>query len=41
MYCQNASFRLAVFSLVLAGTSLFGFAQDKTKIRIRWTSPAM
>ena len=31
MYCQNASFRLAVFSLVLAGTSLFGFAQDKTK----------
>ena len=31
MYCQNAPFRLAVFSLVLAGTSLFGFAQDKTK----------
>ena len=31
MYCQNATFRLAVFSLVLAGTSLFGFAQDKTK----------
>ena len=31
MYCRNASFRLAVFSLVLAGTSLFGFAQDKTK----------
>lgn len=31
MYCQNASFRLAVFSLVLVGTSLFGFAQDKTK----------
>jgi len=31
MYCQNASFRLAVFSLVLAGTSLFGFAQDRTK----------
>ena len=31
MYCQNASFRLAVFSLVLAGTTLFGFAQDKTK----------
>ena len=31
MSYQNASFRLAVFSLVLAGTSLFGFAQDKTK----------
>ena len=31
MYCQNALFRLAVFSLVLAGTSLFGFAQDRTK----------
>jgi GWxTD domain-containing protein len=31
MYCQNAPFRLAVFSLVLAGTSLFGFAQDLTK----------
>jgi GWxTD domain-containing protein len=31
MYCQNAPFRLAVFSLVLAGTSLFGFAQDRTK----------
>src|SRR6185312_12668849 len=31
MYRQNAPFRLAVFSLVLAGTSLFGFAQDKTK----------
>ena len=31
MYCQNAPFRLAVFSLVLAGSSLFGFAQDKTK----------
>jgi len=31
MYCQKASFRLAVFSLVLAGTSLFGFAQDRTK----------
>ena len=31
MYCQNVPFRLAVFSLVLAGTSLFGFAQDRTK----------
>jgi GWxTD domain-containing protein len=31
MYCQNAPFRLAVFSLVLAGTSLSGFAQDRTK----------
>ena len=31
MYCQNAPFRLALFSLVLAGTSLFGFAQDRTK----------
>jgi GWxTD domain-containing protein len=31
MYCQNALFRLAVFSLVLAGTSLFGFAQDRRK----------
>ena len=31
MYCQNAPFRLAVFSLVLAGTSVFGFAQDRTK----------
>ena len=31
MSYQNASLRLAVFSLVLAGTSLFGFAQDKTK----------
>lgn len=31
MYCQNAPFRVAVFSLVLAGTSLFGFAQDRTK----------
>ena len=31
MYCQNAPFRLAAFSLVLAGTSLFGFAQDRTK----------
>lgn len=31
MYWQNAPFRLAVFSLVLAGTSLFGFAQDRTK----------
>ncbi len=31
MYCQNPSFRLAVFSFILAGTSLFGFAQDKTK----------
>ncbi len=31
MYCQNAPFRLAVFSLVLAGTSLFAFAQDRTK----------
>jgi len=31
MYCRNAPFRLAVFSLVLAGTSLFGFAQDRTK----------
>src|SRR5258706_7107824 len=31
MYCQNAPFRLAVFPLVLAGTSLFGFAQDRTK----------
>jgi GWxTD domain-containing protein len=31
MYCQKAPFRLAVFSLVLAGTSLFGFAQDRTK----------
>jgi GWxTD domain-containing protein len=31
MYCQNAPFRLAVFSLVLAGTSLFGFAQERTK----------
>jgi len=31
MYCQNAPFRLAVFSLVLAGTSLFGFAQDRAK----------
>ena len=31
MSYQNASLRLAVFLLVLAGTSLFGFAQDKTK----------
>jgi GWxTD domain-containing protein len=31
MYCPNAPFRLAVFSLLLAGTSLFGFAQDRTK----------
>jgi len=31
MSYQNAPLRLAVFSLVLAGTSLFGFAQDKTK----------
>jgi GWxTD domain-containing protein len=31
MSYQNASLRLAVFSLVLAGTSLFGFAQDRTK----------
>ena len=31
MSYQNASLRLAVFSLALAGTSLFGFAQDKTK----------
>lgn len=31
MSYQNTSLRLAVFSLVLAGTSLFGFAQDRTK----------
>jgi GWxTD domain-containing protein len=31
MSYQRNSLRLAVFSLVLAGTSLFGFAQDKTK----------
>jgi GWxTD domain-containing protein len=31
MYYQKAPFRLVVFSLVLAGTSLFGFAQDRTK----------
>jgi GWxTD domain-containing protein len=31
MVCQNAPFRLVVFSLVLAGTGLFGFAQDRTK----------
>ena len=31
MSYENASLRLAVFSLVLAGTSLFGVAQDKTK----------
>ena len=31
MYYQKALFRLAVFSFVLAGTSLFGFAQDRTK----------
>jgi len=31
MSYQNAPLRLAVFSLVLAATSLFGFAQDQTK----------
>src|SRR6476469_6767947 len=31
MYYQNAPLRLAVFSLMLVGASLFGFAQDKTK----------
>lgn len=31
MSYQNAPLRLAVFSLVLAGTSLFGFAQDPAK----------
>ncbi|MGH9871448.1 MAG: GWxTD domain-containing protein [Pyrinomonadaceae bacterium] len=31
MYYQKAPFRLAVFSLLLAGSSLFGFAQDRTK----------
>lgn len=31
MTYQKASLRLAVFSLVLAGTSLFGFAQDQKK----------
>jgi GWxTD domain-containing protein len=31
MYYRNAPFRLAIFSLVLAGAGLFGFAQDKTK----------
>ncbi len=31
MSYQKASFRLGVFSLVLAATSLFGFAQDQTK----------
>ncbi|MEP6568535.1 MAG: GWxTD domain-containing protein [Acidobacteriota bacterium] len=31
MTYQKASLRLAVFLLVLAGTSFFGFAQDKTK----------
>jgi len=31
MYYQKALFRMTVFSLVLAGTSAFGFAQDRTK----------
>jgi GWxTD domain-containing protein len=31
MSYQKAAFRLAVFSLVLAGASLFGFAQDAAK----------
>ena len=31
MSYQNAPLRLAIFSLLLAGTSLVGFAQDRTK----------
>jgi GWxTD domain-containing protein len=31
MTYQKASLRLAVFSVVLAGASIFGFAQDRTK----------